>query len=194
MLLAAGASARLGTPKQLLRYNGQTLLQHLVQTAASSKASPLITVLGANANIILPELHENKHPVIVNTEWRSGMASAIVCGIEELLKLSPAADGVILMVCDQPYVTASLLDELIAAQHSTGKPIITSHYENIPGPPALFHKSIFPELLELKGDTGARKIVQQHGDEIATIPFPKGNIDIDTQADYELFLKTLQRT
>ena len=99
--------------------------------------------------------------------------------------MAPSTDAMIIMVCDQPFVTTQLIDDLLATQNETGKSIITSFYKNIPGPPALFHKIIFPELLALKGDAGARKIVERHAADLATVPFPKGIIDIDTAADYE---------
>ncbi|MDQ3682203.1 MAG: NTP transferase domain-containing protein, partial [Bacteroidota bacterium] len=84
-----------------------------------------------------------------------------------------------------PYVSAFLLNKLIATQKNTGKPIVTSQYENTFGPPALFYKTIFPELLKLKGDAGARKIVAQQSNNVATVLFTQGNIDIDTEADYK---------
>ena len=96
------------------------------------------------------------------------------------------------MVCDQPFVSSSLLNELIATQKNTGKPIVTSQYENAIGPPALFHKTIFPELMELKGDAGARKIIEQRSNDVATVLFKKGNIDIDTEADYQIFAVDVQ--
>jgi molybdenum cofactor cytidylyltransferase len=113
------------------------------------------------------------------------MASSIRYGLNTLLEVAPSSDGIILMVCDQPYGTSALLNELIKAHKDTGKPIITCSYEDTFGPPSLFHKSLFNELLQLKGDTGARKIVQQHADQVGIIPFPQGSIDIDTQSDYE---------
>ena len=92
------------------------------------------------------------------------------------------------MMCDQPFVSVSLLNDLIATQQVTAKPIVASNYGTTVGPPTLFHKSIFPFLLELKGDTGARKIIERHADDVITVYFPEGSIDIDTTADYELLL------
>jgi molybdenum cofactor cytidylyltransferase len=89
------------------------------------------------------------------------------------------------MVCDQPYVTPALLNNLIAKHRDTAKPIITSYYSNTFGPPTLFHRSMFDDLLQLKGDTGARRVVQQHANNIDIINFPQGKIDIDTQSDYD---------
>lgn len=142
-------------------------------------------VTGANAGPVKNELSNNKIVIADNKEWEEGMASSVRCGLNTLLEIARSTDAVIIMVCDQPFVTTQLLNDLLATQQETGKSIVTSFYENIPGPPALFHKIIFPELLGLKGDAGARKIVERHADKMTTVPFPKGIIDIDTAADYE---------
>jgi molybdenum cofactor cytidylyltransferase len=185
ILLAAGASRRLGKPKQLLLYNGQSLLQHNMNIASGSLAKQVIVVLGANAEAILSEIDQEMVHVAINTGWEEGMASSIRCGLNELLKADPFSEGAIVMVCDQPFVSASLLNNLVTTYQETGKPIIASSYENTFGPPALFHKSMFTELLQLKGDTGARKIIQQHANEVGIVPFPQGDIDIDKQSDYD---------
>ena len=174
----------MGRPKQLLPYNGKSLLEHTVDTANDAEANPVIVVLGANATLLEKEIDEKKVHIVENKEWEEGMASSIRCGLNTLLQIAPSADSVILMVCDQPFVSASLLYELISTQKNTGKLIVASQYENTFGPPALFYKTIFPELLKLKGDAGARKIVTQYSDDTATVLFTKGNIDIDTEADY----------
>jgi molybdenum cofactor cytidylyltransferase len=174
----------MGRAKQLLPYKGKSLLEHAVDTANDADANPVIVVLGANAAVLEKEIDEKKVHIVENKEWQEGMASSIRCGLNTLLQIAPSSDAVILMVCDQPFVSASLLNELITTQKNTGKLIVTSQYENTIGPPALFYKTIFPELLKLKGDAGARKIVEQHNNATATVLFIKGNIDIDTEADY----------
>jgi molybdenum cofactor cytidylyltransferase len=95
------------------------------------------------------------------------------------------AEAVIFMVCDQPFVSASVLNDLINTYKETGKSIVTCNYGEVIGPPAFFHKSLFAELMELKADAGARKIIQKHSNEVATVLFIKGSIDIDTKEDYE---------
>jgi molybdenum cofactor cytidylyltransferase len=184
-LLAAGASARLGKPKQLLLYKGKSLLQHATQAALDSRATPVVIVTGANAELVQKEMTGPEVIYTENKEWAEGMASSVRCGLNILLGVAPATDSVIMMVCDQPYVNPKLLNDLLATQWKTGQPIVTSQYENVSGPPALFHKIIFPELLALKGDAGARKIIQRHAHEMATVSFPQGKIDIDTEEDYE---------
>jgi molybdenum cofactor cytidylyltransferase len=142
----------------------------------------------------MSEVDQQKVHLAINTEWPEGMASSIRLGLNTLLQVASSSDGVILMVCDQPYVTPSLLNDLIKAHMDTSKPIVTCSYGNTYGPPTLFHKSLFTELLQLKGDTGARKIVQQHANDVGVISFPQGIIDIDTQSDYEKLTKRPPQT
>lgn len=185
VILAAGSSSRLGNPKQLLKYGGKSLLQNAIDAAANSDASEVVIVLGANAEEISKGIDKSNVNTIINTEWKEGMASSVRNGLNELLFISPSTDAVIFMVCDQPHISSMVINELINTQSETGKPIVTCNYGEVIGPPALFHKSLFPELMQLKGDAGARKIIQQHSNDVATILFAKGNIDIDTNEDYE---------
>src|SRR5688572_7308214 len=108
VLLAAGTSSRLGTPKQLLRYNSQTLLKHSLQMATSSNAHPVVVVLGAFAETIAKETSIGAVHVVVNADWPEGMASSIRTGVKALLETDPDVEALILMVCDQPFVTDSL--------------------------------------------------------------------------------------
>ena len=185
ILLAAGNSSRLGRPKQLLPLEGETLLQHSLQVASASQAQPIVLVLGAQADIIKNDVDKLNLHIIQNNDWGEGMASSIRAGIKALTRIEPDVEGSILMVCDQPYVTSSLLNKLISVHQRTGKPIIASMYENTFGPPVLFHHSVFDELIQLKGDVGAKSIVQKHPDDVEVIPFPEGTYDVDTEADYE---------
>jgi len=169
----------------LLPYNGKSLLEHTVDMANDAVANPVIVVLGADAALLENIVDDKKVHIVKNKEWKEGMASSIRCGLNTLLQIAPSSDAVILMVCDQPFVSSPLLNELIAKQKNSGKPIVSSQYEETFGPPALFYKSIFPELLKLKGDAGARKIIAQHSNDTATVLFKQGNIDIDTEADYQ---------
>jgi len=157
----------------------------MVDTANASEASPVVLVLGANAELLEKEVEDKKIHIAVNKDWSEGMASSVRCGLNTLMHIAPVVDSAIIMVCDQPFVTSSLLNQLIVTQRQTGKPIVTSKYETAIGPPALFYKTVFPELLQLKGDAGARKIIEQRRTDVATVPFDKGIIDIDTEDDYK---------
>jgi molybdenum cofactor cytidylyltransferase len=185
IVLAAGSSSRLGKPKQLLEYKGGSLVQFAAGEAIRSCIGPVIVVLGAEAANIKQQLTRQQLHVIENPEWKEGMASSIRCGLTSLQEIDSVCDAAILMVCDQPYVSASLLNELVARQKETGKLIITSDYGKNIGPPALFHQQVFQELLQLKGDAGARSVVKNHSNDMATVLFPRGIVDIDTTDDYK---------
>jgi molybdenum cofactor cytidylyltransferase len=192
IIMAAGGSSRLGTPKQLLPYDGKTLLQYTVDVAKESIANPVIVVLGWKAEDIQTSI--KGATVVVNTEWRDGMASSIRCGINALLQVEPSTDGALILVCDQPYVTSNLLNQLVSEYQKTKRPIIASSYDNTLGVPALFHKSMFPALLGLTGDYGAKSIIQQHAGEIGAVAFSKGGVDIDTEDDYKKLSKSKATT
>ena len=168
-----------------MMHNGSSLLKHAVAEAVNANAEQVIVVLGANADIMMKEFDENEVRVVINTGWEEGMASSIRAGINALFEISGSADAAILMPCDQPYVSASLLNELMSRQEETGKRIIACDYGEALGPPSLFHKDLFAELLILRGDTGARTIIQSHSDDVATVVFTKGSVDIDTKEDYQ---------
>jgi len=189
ILLAAGQSARLGKPKQLLNYKGKTLLELSLQVAIETQLQPIVTVLGANADLLKKSIDHLNTKVVINQQWSEGMASSIRCGMEELVRINPTIAGIIIMVCDQPYVTAKLLTDLIEKHEHSSKPIIASSYKNNIGTPALFDKTIFALLLSLKGDSGAKKIMKSNPDWVETVNFLFGEIDIDTTGDYDLLIK-----
>jgi molybdenum cofactor cytidylyltransferase len=186
VILAAGSSSRLGSPKQLLSYKGKNLLRHAVDEALETGCQSVFVVLGANIEIIRNELKDKPVIIVENAGWEEGMASSIRCGLENIMNTIPGTGHIIFMVCDQPYVSSSLLLKLSAKKKETGMPIVASSYGDNIGIPALFHKSFFPALLELKGDKGARKLISDNPEKVATIPFPEGITDIDTVSDYEL--------
>lgn len=185
ILLAAGSSKRLGQPKQLLPYQGQTLLGHALQAALASQVSTVIVVVGAQAMAIKNEWAQTNATMVVNEAWQEGMASSIRLGIHTLTQLNPTVDGVIIMVCDQPFVTPALLDTLLATHGSSGSPIVACGYAGTVGTPVYFQKRFFPDLLALSGDVGAKKIIRQNIHQTAVVPFPLGAADIDTEEDYQ---------
>ena len=149
----------------------------------------IVVVIGAASHLMVHELRNEKIIIAHNEKWHEGIASSIRSGIIALQKNYPACDGTLIMVVDQPYITSALLSDLIEAQKKSGKPAAACKYENTTGTPALFHQSLFAELLNLKGDRGAGKILLQRPADVAIIPFPKGATDIDTEEDYNTLLK-----
>lgn len=186
IILAAGASSRFGSPKQNLIYQGQTLLQRAVQTALTSlHCQKVIVVLGANESAIRPNISDQMVHITYNMHWQEGMASSIRLGVAEILRLEPQIKSIILMLCDQPFVDPFLLSQLTDKSEHSDCGIIASSYRDVVGAPALFDEKYFPELLQLKGHDGAKKIIEAHPDDTLTIPFPLGAIDIDTADDLE---------
>ncbi|WP_161888069.1 nucleotidyltransferase family protein [Pontibacter russatus] len=190
VILAAGASARMGEPKQELLYKGETLLQHAVNAALATNCQPVIVVLGANTNLYMPEEASKSVATVHNPDWQEGMSSSIRCGLSALLTAAPHTEGVILMVCDQPFVKASLLNSLIHTKESSGKGIVACQYKDTLGTPVLFSKDYFDELLYLRGKEGAKKLLFRHNEDVADMPFALGAIDIDTPEDYALLRRT----
>jgi molybdenum cofactor cytidylyltransferase len=185
IILAAGESNRLGQPKQNLLFNGQTLLQRAVNSARRSKCKPVIVVLGANADTILPS---GRATLLYNNDWKEGMASSIRAAINEVSK-NNSIDKAIIMLCDQPFVSAELLESMIDKQAETGKLIVACTYKGTIGVPVLFERALFAKLLLLQGHEGAKKILKDHIPDIASVPFEQGGIDIDTPGDYEQLLR-----
>jgi molybdenum cofactor cytidylyltransferase len=185
IILAGGKSSRLGTPKQLLRFKDKNLVQHAADTAKIAGLEPVIVVLGSGMESIESGLFSRTVKIVENKNWEEGMASSIRAGVEYLQSQSPGTDGTIIMVCDQPFVDAALLNKLLSTQRETGLPIVASAYEGISGTPVIYHQSFFAKLLELKGEKGAKKILEENPERVTTIAFPEGNIDIDTNEDYK---------
>ena len=124
VILAAGTSSRLGSPKQLLEYNGKNLLRHAVDTALETECASVFVVLGANSELLRKELKDKPVTVLENANWPEGMASSIRCGLEYITGTILRPDSIIFMVCDQPHVSSSLLLSLIEKKQETKMPIV----------------------------------------------------------------------
>ena len=189
IILAAGNSSRLGSPKQLLPYAEKTLLQHAIDNAKASSANHVIVVLGSRKTLIETIIDLDEIFVVENLNWESGISSSIKAGLNALKDISTETDAIILMACDQPFADAEILKTLVQKQARSGKAIVGCSYDNTKGIPALFHKSIFSELLCLEGDTGAKKLFEKYKDDASFISFQDGGIDIDTSEDYKNLTK-----
>ena len=173
VVLAAGASRRLGSPKQLEMLGGETLLKRAVRVAADAGCSPVIVVLGAAAELILAAgLPESVMPVI-NEQWMEGMGASICVGVRAC---GVAAEGAVVMACDQPAVTAGHLRRLME-----GRVMRASRYAGRKGIPAFFPRAYFDELTALTGDVGARGLLRS----AEAVDLEGGDLDVDTAVDLE---------
>lgn len=184
ILLAAGSSSRLGRPKQLINYQGKTLLQHSIEAAHHSAADVLIVVLGCNADLIQTHIESKEVSVLVHAHWKDGMSSSMQCGLRHLIE-TRQVDQVVLMLCDQPFVHQGLLDQLMLDKQTSGKGIIACSYAGTVGVPALFDQKYFSELLALKGTEGAKKVILNHQEDTFLVDFPLGAVDLDTEEDVQ---------
>jgi molybdenum cofactor cytidylyltransferase len=185
IVLAAGASTRMGTPKQLLLYQGRSFVCHAVEVAIASVCQPIVVVLGANAQRIKLEINHLPIQIVENQQWSEGMSSSIRVGLKTLNAVNPDLEAVAIALCDQPFISSQLINQLIEAYCLTGKPIVASEYAGTLGVPALFSRALFSELMALKTTEGAKQIIGKHLHEVVGVPFPDGAIDIDTPKDYE---------
>lgn len=184
IILAAGASSRMGQPKQQLMYEGKTLLQRSVEAALQVQNAHIIVVLGANYEIINESIQEQRVRIVYNPDWASGMSSSIIAGLQAFLD-EDTIDDVLIMLCDQPYVDAGVLNKLINLKPAQKNYVIACKYGSSAGVPALFSRGYFDELLALNGQDGAKKVLLRHADKLLIHEFKKGSIDIDTPDDYQ---------
>jgi molybdenum cofactor cytidylyltransferase len=185
VILAAGASRRMGVPKQLLRYRGRTLLRHAVEAALGSTCRPVVSVFGANAEAIQPEVEGLGVQVVHNPRWAEGLGSSIRAGIEALVSAADPPEAVVLSLCDQPLVCSDDIEALVTAYRSTKRPIVASQYAGTLGVPALFAQPVLAELLSLAGDAGAKQVIQRNLPSVWQVPCPNAAFDFDTLEDYD---------
>jgi molybdenum cofactor cytidylyltransferase len=189
LIVAAGQSKRLGSPKQLLMYEGKTLINRLIDIVKEAVDFPMALVLGAHAEKIKLQLSNPNMSIIINEHWVQGMGSSISIGLEGLMQKNPAIDGVMILVCDQPFLNREHILSLMDLQAKSDLPMAACYYAGVLGTPAVFHQSIFPELLALKGDMGAKNIINHRIQEVAKLQFDQGLLDIDTEEDYKKLMK-----
>jgi molybdenum cofactor cytidylyltransferase len=181
IVLAAGASSRLGQPKQFLMHRGETLIRRAV--AAARPCDPIVVVAGRDHLLVTGELAEFDTHVLHHADWSRGVGSSIRTGVEHAISLAAGLDAVIILVCDQPHVTEGLIASLIEAYTRETHPMVASSYADTWGVPALFSRSLFPKLLDIEDGKGARHLLTQSPKDVALVSFPEGAIDIDTGAD-----------
>ncbi len=189
IILAAGASSRMGQPKQLLNIEGKSLIRHITEIALETECFPITVVLGANKNLIRAELDKMPITIIENPKWEEGMSSSVKMGLIGAYMTSKAIEAVIFLTVDMPYINKELIDIMIQkAFESVDNQIVACKYDGQIGVPVLFKRELFNDLLDLTGEQGAKKVIQKHLDKTKTVDFPAGKYDLDTMIDYQNYL------
>ncbi|WP_276367025.1 nucleotidyltransferase family protein [Chryseolinea sp. H1M3-3] len=188
IILAAGSSSRMGRSKQLLEIEGEPLLCRCTKTALAVSPGNVVVILGANEKPHRDVIEKLPVQILSNYYWKTGMGSSIKTGLNFLLQSGAELDAVIIMVCDQPALTADHLLKLIQKFNQNKGCIVASSYGNSNGVPALFGRSFFSNLLLLSDDQGAKKLIQQFPRQLEIVEFPNGLFDLDTEEDYQQYL------
>ncbi len=188
LILAAGNSNRLGSAKQLLPFQNTTLLGNTIAVAKST-GLPIVAVVGARQDEIVSEINKHNIAFVMNENWQTGLSSSLQTGLHYLENEYKPLDAILVMVCDQPFISEKLLKELVEKYQTTQKSV-ASFYDEILGIPAIITKDFFSEIYQLTGDKGARQIINTN--DFEKVIFAKGEIDIDTAEEYDKFVQAIK--
>jgi molybdenum cofactor cytidylyltransferase len=180
IVLAAGASSRFGSPKQLVRVDGRPLLHAAVSRAVEVAGHAVSVVLGAHAADLAPLLRHSAASIVINRDWSEGMSSSIRAGVS---RLPGSCGGVMLVLADQAAVTAEDLRRLATSWRRQTDYIVAAQYGATLGAPAIFPASYFRDLTELRGDRGAQALFKRNPDRVIRVPMDSASVDIDTPED-----------
>ncbi|NJX14222.1 nucleotidyltransferase family protein [Tamlana crocina] len=194
VILAAGGAKRMGEPKQLLPWQGKTLIEYAIEKALEVHVKNVVVVLGANHSVIKNEIKNYPVEIIVNSEWNRGLGSSISRAVSNLMYVVPNFDGAMFVLADQPFVTSEYLKQMLEHFQPNSKQILTTNYNDGKlGVPTIFDYCYFEELSNLSEDKGANTIIKKYGNFVLSLDAPFENMDIDTKEDYERALKIISK-
>ena len=184
VILAAGGSARMGEPKQLLVLQGQPMVRRVTGAVCAAGLAQVVVVVGAHAQSVKEAIFDLDVDLVVNSAWREGMGTSVRAGIRTL---SPEIQAALLVLADQPALSPNLLQALVARYRITRARIVAPFYQGRRGNPVLFDRALFPELLSIEGDQGGREVVARYGDAVERVEIqdPRAFMDVDTRQDFE---------
>ncbi|MGZ4895117.1 MAG: NTP transferase domain-containing protein [Candidatus Angelobacter sp.] len=184
VVLAAGISRRMGTPKQLLRIDGETMLERTLKNLRASNVSEIVLVLGYAAESVKKEISTEGVKIVHNPNYEQGMGTSLRTG---LAAVDANATAALIVLADQPWVGSDTLNSLIACHGESTPQIIIPTYKGFRGNPVLLDRSVFPELQGLTGDVGCRAIFGEHTENILKLPVDDSGIllDVDSRDDFE---------
>lgn len=194
--MAAGASKRMDGIKQLMPWKDSNFLLETIKTVQRSQANSLFVVLGSNAEFIMAQCNLIKKGihVIINPNWSNGLGDSIAYGVKVLLEQQHNLKGILICLADQPLLTSNYLDTLIYQSKKHPSKIIATNYEKKVGVPALFPKLLFKDLSELKGDSGAKELLNDGLKAIIALEAENQTIDVDTKDEYNQLLSKINNT
>lgn len=185
LVLAGGGSRRLGRPKQLEKWGETTLLGHVLAQAAALPVEQVWVVLGANLDLVLEQVDLGEANVIENPEWQEGIASSLRVGLDAIMRLSRSEVAVILLG-DQPDIDADLVERLLTARKKAGRPVAVPKYRYSWGNPVVVDRTLWPRLMSLEGDQGAKQLFQAHPEWVTEVWLEgRPPRDVDTAEDLE---------
>ena len=184
LILAAGESSRMGTPKATLAYRGCTFLESIVETLRSGGLERIIVVLGHRAEEIQPRVHMGATEVVINPDYRCGQTSSLQAGLRALAADGPEA--VLLCLVDHPAVSAGTVRGIVSAFRESAAPVVIPTYQGRRGHPVLIGRQLFEELLGLTGDAGADSVVRRYRPATQYVEVEDEGvvIDVDDPEDY----------
>ncbi len=180
LVLAAGESSRFGSTKQLVEYNGATLVGRTIRLAEDVCGDRTVLVVGSDWKRVLAACGPLRGFFVRNDNYKSGMASSIVCGVNSV---AHSADAVLLLMADQPLLTVEHLSSLISEWLGAPNEIVISEYSGVKGPPVVFPAHCFNSLIKLEGDQGARSVLSDTKYSVRGLAFEAAAVDIDTPGD-----------
>lgn len=180
LVLAAGSADRFGAPKQLAEFRGQSLLRRVLRLSGRVTGTETVLVVGAQWLWVVEECRTLNPFIVRNEQYESGMASSIATGIRAI---QPVADAVLILLADQPLITAEHLKSLQKQWHAAPASIVATEFADVVGPPVIFPADYFDALLSLRGDRGARSVIEDNCEKVIKIPFADAAIDVDTPED-----------
>lgn len=185
VVLAAGSSSRLGRPKQLEPWGTTNLLGHVLRVTETFPVEEIWVVLGHDAERILGQTDLGEAGVIENPEWEEGMAASIRVGFDALTRLS-RCDRALIVIGDQPDVSSDIVDELLRSHAASGKPVTIPKYRYNWGNPVVVDRPLWPRLMSLDGDEGAKHLWQAHPEWVNEVWFSDvAPRDVDTETDVD---------
>jgi molybdenum cofactor cytidylyltransferase len=190
VILAAGASRRMGTNKMRLELDGEPLVRRAARRALAAGLSPVVVVVGNEAAAVRDNLDGLACDVVVNSDYEGPTSGSLHRGLE---RLPPKVDAAVVMLGDMVFVTAQMVGALVASAHRTGAPLVVSRYGEVNAPPLLFRRPLFAELLAWNGEGCGKIVVQRHRGEAEFLDWPADALtDVDSPEDLAAVRLTLE--